>query len=93
GQDGFAEEYEPGTELGLDGHPGPWRYSRRLPLIQKWYVSYGAEWHPLEGNRCTIPEDAESRYIRFRLELAAPDGQIEYRTEKTIQIKEKFREE
>jgi hypothetical protein len=93
GQDGFAEEYEPGTELVLDGHPGPWRYSRRLPLIKKWYVSYGAEWHPLEGNRCIIPEDAESGYIRFRLELAAPDGQIEYRTEKTIQIKEKFREE
>jgi hypothetical protein len=82
----FVEEYEAGTELLLDGRPGPWRYSRRLPLIKKWYVSYQAEWLPLEGNRWTIPEDIEPGYVRFRLELVTPDGQVEYRTEKTIVV-------
>jgi hypothetical protein len=85
-QPGFIEEYEAGTELLLDGRPSPWRYSRRLPLIKKWYVSYQTEWLPLEENRWTIPEDADPGYIRFRLELATPDGQVEYRTEKTIGI-------
>jgi hypothetical protein len=80
----FIEEYEAGTELLLDGRPNPWRYSRKLPLIKKWYVSYQAEWLPLEENRWTIPEDAEPGYIRFRLELVTPDGQVEYRTEKTM---------
>jgi hypothetical protein len=83
---GFIEEYEAGTELLLDGRPVPWRYSRRLPLIKKWYVSYRAEWLPLEGNRWIIPEDAEPGYVRFRLELVTPDGQVEYRTEKTIVV-------
>jgi hypothetical protein len=88
-----VEEYEAGTELLLDGRPGPWRYSRRLPLIKKWYVSYQAEWLPLEENRWTIPEDAEPGYIRFRLELVTPDGQVEYRTEKTIVVIKKIQEE
>jgi hypothetical protein len=83
---GFVEEYGPGTELLLEGRPVPWRYSRRLPLIKKWYVSYQAEWLPLEENRWTIPEDAEPGYVRFRLELVTPDGQVEYRTEKTIVV-------
>jgi hypothetical protein len=91
---GLIEEYGAGTELLLDGRPSPWRYSRRLPLIKKWYVSYQAEWLPLDENRWTIPEDAEPGYVRFRLELATPDGQVEYRTEKTITvIKEKIEEE
>jgi hypothetical protein len=100
---GFVEEYGAGTELLLDGMPIPWRYSRRLPLIKKWYVSYQAEWLPLEENRWTIPEDADPGYIRFRLELVTPDGQVEYRTEKTVvvvaveeieeKVKEKIEEE
>jgi hypothetical protein len=89
-QRGLVEEYEAGTELVLDGRPSPWRYSRRLPLIKKWYVSYGAEWLPLEGNRWTVPEDAESGYVRFRLELVSPDGQTEYRAEKAVPIKGKL---
>ncbi|MDR2784657.1 MAG: IPT/TIG domain-containing protein [Treponema sp.] len=90
----FIEEYEAGTDLLLDGRPSPWRYSRRLPLIKKWYVSYRTEWLPLEGNCWTIPEDTEPGYIRFRVELVTPDGQVEYRTEKNIVvIKGKIQEE
>jgi hypothetical protein len=89
----FIEEYEGGTELVLEAQVSPWRYSRRLPLIKKWYVSHEAEWLPLEGNQYTIPEESAPGYIRFRLELATPDGQIEYRAEKTIQVKQNYQEE
>jgi hypothetical protein len=91
------DEYEAGTAIILDCEVSPWQYSRRLPLRRQWLVNTEAGWIPLDGNRYTLPEfpvkNLESEYLRFRLELYTPDGQTEYRTEKTIRVIEKQPEE
>ncbi|GHU84953.1 hypothetical protein FACS189473_3310 [Spirochaetia bacterium] len=90
-------EYEAGTAIILDCDAGPWQYSRRLPLRKQWLVNTETGWIPLEENRYTLPEfTAENNggeYLRFRLELYTPDGQTEYRAEKTIRVIEKHPEE
>jgi hypothetical protein len=88
-------EYETGTAIALGCEVSPWRWSRRLPLRRRWFVSTGEGWRLLEDNRFTLPEETESvhGYVRFRLELYTPDGQIEYRTEKEIRIIEKQEED
>ncbi|WP_169313427.1 OmpL47-type beta-barrel domain-containing protein [Treponema primitia] len=73
----------------------PWQYRRRLPLRERWLV-YGDEgWMPLEGNRWEAAEVAigESGHLRFRLELYTPDGVVEYRAEKAVELDGDFVEE
>jgi hypothetical protein len=88
-------EYEAGTAVVLGCETSPWYWSRRLPLHRRWFVSTGEGWQLLEENRFTLPEETESvhGYVRFRLELYTPDGQIEYRTEKEIRVIEKQEED
>jgi hypothetical protein len=78
------EEYRPGQVLTLEALTGPWQYCRRLPLRKRWFIHSGDAWVLLEGNQYTLPEEPDLGFIRIRLELYTPDGQVEYRTEKTI---------
>jgi hypothetical protein len=78
--------FEAGTSVILDALVSPWQYSRRLPLRKRWFVDSEEGWIPLEGNSFELKGEEESTYLRFRLELYTPDGQIEYRAEKTIGI-------
>jgi hypothetical protein len=77
--------FEAGTNVILDAVVSPWQFSRRLPLRRRWFVEGEEGWIPLEGNSFEL-KDEESAFLRFRLELYTPDGQIEYRAEKTIGI-------
>jgi hypothetical protein len=86
-------DFEAGKTVTLEAIVSPWQYSRRLPLRQRWFVNAGAEWMPLEENRYTLPEESGGGYVRFRLELYTPDGQLEYRTEKTVGIVKNENEE
>jgi hypothetical protein len=81
-----AGEFAPGTTLILEGIVSPWQYSRRLPLRKLWLVNTEAGWVPLEEDRYEIPGTLEDAFLRFRLELYTPDGQREYRAEKTIGV-------
>jgi hypothetical protein len=83
-----AGDCEAGTTGVLNARTADWQASRRLALRKQWLVSTEAEWVSLETNTYTLPSDPSVGYVRFRLELYAPDGQLEYRTEKTIGIKE-----
>jgi hypothetical protein len=78
--------FEAGTTIIMDAVVSPWQYSRRLPLRKRWFVDGEEGWIPLEGNSFELKGEEESAYLRFRLELHTPDGQIEYRAEKTIGI-------
>jgi hypothetical protein len=71
----------------LDTLVRPWQYARRLPLLKRWFVNIGEGWVPLDGNRYDPPanagEEPVSAPLRFRVELYTPDGELEYRAEKT----------
>jgi hypothetical protein len=88
-----TDDYEAGTEIVLEAVMSPWQYSRRLPLLNRWLIHTADGWVPVEGNRYEIPADGPNAYLRFRLEVSTPDGQVEYRTEKTIGIIVKHSEE
>jgi hypothetical protein len=80
------DEYEGGTRVILEALTGPWQYSRRLPLRKRWFVNVDEEWLPLEGNRYDLPDVGAPVHLRFRVEIYTPEGQTEYRTEKTIGV-------
>jgi hypothetical protein len=86
-----GDNFEGGTIIIAENAIGPWQYSRRLPLRSRWLVNTGDGWLALEDNRFELPDDTGG-YIRLRLELYTPDGQVEYRTEKTIGITEKSKD-
>ncbi|GHU59796.1 hypothetical protein FACS189444_5750 [Spirochaetia bacterium] len=88
-----TEDYEAGTEIVLEAVMSPWQYSRRLPLQNRWLINTAEGWVLIEGNRYEIPANGSDAYLRFRLEVSTPDGQVEYRTEKTIGIIVKHSEE
>jgi hypothetical protein len=81
-----VNEYEAGADLVLEAVVSPWSYSRRLPLKKQWLMNAGDGWIPLDDNHCPAPQDPGVGYLRLRLELYTPDGQMEYRAEKTIRI-------
>jgi hypothetical protein len=118
GTPGADGEFRAGDALRLDHTPSPWRYTRRLPLLRRWFVFTNAAgdaagdatgddgsagedspadseggWEVLEGNRCTIPEDHSGGFLRFRLEITTPDGQVEYRGEKAVWVTAALQEE
>jgi hypothetical protein len=78
--------FEAGSILIPEAVISPWQYTRRLPLRERWAVNTGEDWVPLEENRFEVNGDTEAGFLRFRLELYTPDGQVEYKTEKTIGI-------
>jgi hypothetical protein len=89
-------EFSAGDTLNLEYIPAPWRYSRRLPLRHRWLVFAEGGWEVLEQDNYTIPAEGGGEaggFLRFRLELTAPDGQIEYRGEKTAEITAASRED
>jgi hypothetical protein len=67
--------------LVLEAPAQPWQYSRRLPLRRRWFVNAGDGWEALEGNRY-VEKEPPADFLRFRVELYTPDGEVEYRTEK-----------
>jgi hypothetical protein len=72
----------------LDAVIRPWQYSRRLPLRKRWFV-YGDEgWQPLEEGRYELIGEREQwpAHLRFRLEIRTPDGELEYRAEKAVEV-------
>ncbi|MDR3122948.1 MAG: PQQ-binding-like beta-propeller repeat protein [Treponema sp.] len=87
--------------LTLEALVHPRMHSRRLPLQRRWFVNAGDGWEPLGGNRYEAgapaetsagipegtPEGEESiaAPLRFRLELCAPDGEVEHRVEKVYE--------
>ncbi|MDR1909555.1 MAG: hypothetical protein LBQ35_06535 [Spirochaetaceae bacterium] len=91
-----TEELRAGDTLTLAYTPTPWRYSRRLPLRHRWLVFINGGWEALQQDRYTIPDEdggESGGFLRFRLEITAPDGQVEYRGEKTAGITAASRED
>jgi hypothetical protein len=79
---------ESGEEgLILEAPARPWQHSRRLPLRRRWFVNAGEGWEALEGNRY-VEEEPAADFLRFRVELYTPDGEVEYRTEKVWEPEE-----
>jgi outer membrane protein assembly factor BamB len=78
--------FEAGSVLIPEAVISPWQYSRRLPLRERWAVNAGEDWIPLEENLFEVNADTAAGFLRFRLELYTPDGQVEYKAEKTIGI-------
>ena len=87
-----------GDALLLEALVQPWQHSRRLPLQRRWFVNTGDGWEGLEGNRYEegAPLDAPpaegsvAAPLRFRLELSAPDGEVERRVEKVYEKEEEL---
>jgi hypothetical protein len=72
----------------LDAVIRPWQYSRRLPLRKQWLVYTDEGWLPLEGGRYELTGEKEQwpAHLRFRLEIHTPDGELEYRAEKAVEV-------
>jgi hypothetical protein len=89
-----ADGTEPGAVTGsnpvfiLDAAIGPWQHGRRLPLRKRWFVNIDEGWLPLEEGRYVLTGEKQQQpvYLRFRLEIYTPDGELEYRTEKAIDL-------
>jgi hypothetical protein len=105
GSPGAAAIMEPVGSLAVDGSSGPvfvldaiirpWQYSRRLPLRKQWLVYTDDGWLPLEKGRYELPREKElwPAHLRFRLEIRTPDGELEYRAEKAIEVSAESAEE